>query len=189
MILGIYLFLISHFRLNYNCFDTYILDYNLVNANEINNDKEKNILNNKVTKEATHILIVEIIKYIFVSLVAIVLFFYVFLRKKFEKIKKHINFKRYFVNKLIEQRIKTAYEDGNKESLQKQLLDNALASARLNDPQKKLTGIQQLSQFAEDKALFGLIDILANEHDTPFVYCIINALNEMIKRRSKNNEI
>ena len=61
LILGIYLFLISHFRLN-NSFCTYDLDFNLVDANEIKDYKEKNILNNKVTKEATHIFTVENIK-------------------------------------------------------------------------------------------------------------------------------
>lgn len=188
LILGIYLFLLTHFRLNYNSFGTYDYDFNLVNANEIKDYKEKNILNNKVTKEATHIFTVENIKIlIFEILMPIGIFYFFVLTKRGREIIKNI--KIYFNNKSIALGINDAYNKGNKELLAKKLLDNALMSASSTDTQKKLTGIQRLSQFTEDKALFGLIGILANENDISFVYCIIRALNSMIKKRIKNNEI
>ncbi len=187
LILGICLFLISHFRLN-NSFGTYVLDYDLVHASESKNTEEYSLLNNNVTKQTIHIFTIENIK---ILILAILLpggswYFFAF-TKKGKNILKYI--KKYFDNKLITHGIIDAREGGNKELSAKTLLENALASASSNIPEKKLTGIQQLCQFTEDKALFGLISMLASEKDISFVYCIITALNVIIKKRAKKNEI
>lgn len=186
LLLGIWFYLQFIFETDKHYFKICIFNDNCVQADEIKDNGEKN-LPDKVFNEVRHFTIVEILKIIFKWALLPIFFWLVYRFRHILKRYKKVIWQK-IENKKTEHEFTEIFQEGDKKRLNEKYINNSLSTACSNDSQKKLNAIQQLTQYTEDSAFNGTIELLYKEKDLTFKYLLIKALNIIMEKRQKNNQ-
>jgi hypothetical protein len=101
------------------------------------------------------------------------------IQTKFHEIKKAI------YSTINRRRFEALFNKGTKEDLNKQYILSALDTAATEmDHDKKQNAILQISQFTDDIALNGLIELLHKEKHVAYKYMMINALYVIVRNKA-----
>jgi hypothetical protein len=130
---------------------------------------------------AFHILLIDIIKYIFKYI--LIPFFALFVLYVFKIHRKilynFIRLRNWIDGRKLQSQFDEIFENEEENNLRSQYIKNALVTARSNNKLERVAAIKQLSQFNEPIVSNELLQLLCNEEDVAMKRILISALNKV----------